>query len=857
MNLLSAFAIPLLRGAAVAALVAGLADGWAMALGGGADMYALALGTLLLAIGWGACHRGSARPPARAAFLWLVIGGCALPMLSAWASWSGLFGVVFVLPLRVLGARLSAFLEDAERPALVFGAQALGAALGVAWIAAAGLGFGGFVLMAAIAGFTTSSAPEVRSEPAGLDLPPWSRVAQYVTGMALGAGLVWGVALLAPLLRVHDASDAFADARAVLTLAAIVLVGWLTLGAFLADRGIGLTLAAAAAAAAALALPAAVRNWLAFSEPATFDALLRQSWLRSLLRTDTPRLPELHFAYVPVLMVVGAALVMLLYATALRAWIGRRPTGPHRLAPSLIGAGIALVVSTLPLLDGEAGAVRVGMAASCALMIAAIGMLVVAESGLLLRALTAGVVLIAAVWQLRPPPVPQPGFAIQDAREWSVCADADGRALQAAARGALWRVVGATAPDGSRSERLARGRNLLTPDLDAPGPWTREVEAALTLRPGAQRMMFAGVPHPASLRAAAAGGVGAAIYAGEAAAARLLAARDPAGYGLEFGQADSVARAPGAYDLILLRADALWDTDLPLLRAGLAAQAAQRLAPGGFCLLALGPEQLAPGILPSLLAAWREIFPRLTLYVIPDGLRGARLLLVAARHLEGEWPAALSALQLTAPMVADIARNADRARLAPPLPRVRAALAGTVPRLADPFAPVRRAAVTLLELAPATADASPSPTLLRAYALHYAAQEYSTHDTFVAPGPEAIEVRRAPLEELLRLARAHPESAWLHELWSDAAGTLAAKREVALVEEFLRPLREELGWRDAGITLALARASAELMDEEEARALLAELLAARPADPGALELLRILDGAGSLAPDAHGQHGHD
>jgi len=97
----------------------------------------------------------------------------------------------------------------------------------------------------------------------------------------------------------------------------------------------------------------------------------------------------------------------------------------------------------------------------------------------------------------------------------------------------------------------------------------------------------------------------------------------------------------------------------------------------------------------------------------------------------------------------------------------------------------------------------------------------------------------------------------MRAIWSDAAGTLAAKREVELAEEFLGPLRTELGWRDTGITLALARAAAEMLDEDEARTLLEEVLASEPSQPAALELLRALDSGAGLAPDAHQGHGHD
>jgi len=859
MNLLIASVLPLLRGAAVAALIAGLADSWAISLGGGSAMQALSLGALLLATGWGACHRGTARPPTRASFLWLVIGGCALPMLSAWAPWSGLFGAIFVLPLRVLGARLTAFIAAADRPATVFGAQLFGAALGLAWVAGSGLGFGGFVLAAALAGMTTTTAPAVNAEPEGQDLPLWSRVTQRFSGIMLGAGLYGSFALLAPLVRVHDASDAIADARAVLTLALIAWIAWITLGVFLGEHRSGPVLCAVTASVAAFCLPIAVSNWLAFSEPIAFDGLLRLPALRSLLHTDVPRLPEEHFAYVPLMIFVGAGLPALLLAVTTRGWLGKRPSGPLRLAPLLIGGGIAMVMHSLPIFETGSSAVGVGLFAECALLLAAIGMLTTAETGLAVRAVTAGVALIAAIWLLRPPAPPQPAFSILEAREWFVTAAPDGSPLQAAARGALWRVVGSEEVDGARSERLARGRNLLTPDLDADGPWTRELDFALSIHPGARRLLFAGAPHPASLRAAARAGVEFAALAGDAASLALLEARDPEGYGLTLTHVGSIARAPGEYDLILLRSGALWDEDLPLLRASVAAQAARRLSAHGFCLLALGPEQLAPGILPGLIAAWREIFPHVTLYAVPDGLRSMRLLVVAANHAEGEWPEVLRAMQLSPAQVGELVLRSGRAMLAPPLPRVRAALAGTVFRLVDELASVRRASAVLEELAPLSAEGQdpPPPTLLRAYALHYAAQEYSAHDTYLTPGADAIEISREALDELLRLACAHPDSAWMRAIWSDAAGTLAAKREVELAEEFLGPLRTELGWRDTGITLALARAAAEMLDEDEARTLLEEVLASEPSQPAALELLRALDSGAGLAPDAHQGHGHD
>ncbi len=860
MNLLSALFLPLVRGAAVAALFTGIADSWAVALGGAADLRALATGAMLIAIGWGACHRGTAKPPARASFLWLAAGGLALPLLSPAAPWAGLAGCVLILPLRVLGARLSALLATSARPSLTLTVHAAAAFLGVAFAERFGLGLGGFALVAALAGMTTAGTAQPPEHPDEQEMPTWERITRRTSGLLLGAGLAAIAAALWPMLRAFDASDAASDAQAMLALGCVLLIAWLTIGVPAAESRWSASIAALFVAATGLLLPFAMRNWAAYSQPLAFDGLLRMPALRSFLGFNAPRLPEAHFAYVPLLVIVGAGLMALMAGAGVRAWLGRRPDGPFGMAPLFLGAGFMQVVLSLPAFDAPHASTGLVFFATLALIGAALSILVAAKDRLAVRIPISLAIGIAALMIARPALVPDLAFPVQDVKNWRVASTAEGVALATTARDVVWRVVEPEVGQGFSGQFLAAGRNLVTPELDEPGTWVRELDLALALRPGARRALFVGPPHPASLRAAARTGVREAELATPSAAADLLALRNPQGYGLALSHCESLARSHGEFDLIVLRSLALWDESWNLLRVGTAAQAARRLAPGGICVLALAPEQLPPGALPGLIGAWGEIFYEGALYAVPDGLRGVRLLLVGAKGEGMVWPDALEAMRLPHESLRAVAHEGRRSHLASPLPRLHAELASTVWRLVDELQSTRRAAEVLAELAPVMATESgapPPPSLLRFYALHYAAQEYSTHDTLLVPGPDAIEVDEQALTELLRLARSYPDAQWMHALWSDVAGTLAAKREVELVETFLRPLREEIGWKDSGITLALARASAEMLDDEDARALLADILEREPEHAGALALLKTLDEASGLAPDAHAGHGHD
>ncbi len=847
-----AILVPLLRGAALTLLLAGVGDALTIALGGGADLRAFAFGAVLLALATGAVHEGAGNPPIHASYLWLGLAA-ALPMFSGLAPLSAIGGLLFLLPLRALGARLSGLFAVSEQPARLAGLHAAGAALALAWAAANGLGLSGYLLAFVAAGLLIVRAPTpaVGGEGDGFERAP--RLELRVARFGLGAGLAWLFLLLVPAARAFDSSHAGNDALALLACAACAALGWLTFGALVADSRRVDVWAALATAAAGLVAPFVARTLEDLSQPMAFDGRLRAGLLQTLFHPDAPRLPEEHPAYVPWVMLITVALPVVLAAVALRGTLGRKPTGPDDLAPVLAGAGVALVTFSLPFASVAGTAPWIGTAALAALLGAALCELAARPGPRRLRAGAGLAIVAAAAAWARPFPPPRLEFPIADARAWTIARAADGSALAITARAAAVRIV--EHPGADREQYLAHGRNLLTPELDAEGIWTRDVDLALRCAPGARRVLLAGAAHPASLRALARAGVSAAVVAGDPAAVELLRRRDPAGYGLALGSAPSLARARGEFDLVLMRSLAQWDEEVSLLRAWAATQALHHAGEAGACVLALDPEQCVPRVFPSLLAAWRRVFASVHVVIEPDGLRSVRLLLVGFGTAR-ELPEELAPLALPPAWVARAADAGSLSRLLAPLPRVHADLAETAWRLVDELRAERRAAAVLEELA-GFAGGDATPTLLRAAALQLAAQEYSTHDTYLQQGAEAIEVSRPALEELALWARAWPQSAWVRATWADAGATLAAKREVGLVEEFVRPLRDELGWREAGITLPLARAALELLDPEAARTLLEEVLAADPVNAEAADLLRVLEGEKALAPDAHEGHEHD
>lgn len=853
-------------------------DSLAVAFGQGAEAVRLASGFLLLALGRGALHRGGGRLPLRAAPLWFGVVGLA-PLLAAFAPMTAIVAAALLyLPLRALGARLGGrlaarALESPAAAAREVGVLLFAAALGAAVVLHAGLGQLGFLVVWLGLLLTTSQRALADPPREALRMPKAPTTVRLAVGLLAAAAVLLAL-FLAPAATSFDLGTARDDAVRFALVAGLFLVGWATLGAPLAElrRGpLALVLLAAAFGAAAPRVAAQLQH---LSDPETFHALVSGARFRSLLGVADPRVPPQHWGFVPLVTLPFAALPAVLAGALLRATM-RPADGPGHLGPALLGAGAAAAVA-----GAVGGPLPWGGTVAAALAFAAAFLLLPATlppGGA--RAGLGGAVLLAAAAFLRPVPQPEPHLPMEGVLEWRV-AEVDGEPLQENGASGVARIVvrGVGAPDDPRY--LALGRTFLTPPLDQGGPWTQEAVLFSSLAPAGGAMVVGGLHADGLERLTDTGRDPLALAADPALGhvlVRHLAASTtrPLPDRAELFLGATPTRLGGKWPLVLMRTEAPWAVDARLFRTETAVEVRSRLQPGGLAVLSLDAGRLVPGLFPDLVASWRRVFPRLDVFLVPDGLTSVRLALVGS---DGALPpepqpgseAALASVGLPLgpgdlellrlpPAAVDALAAAGRTGdLLGPMPRFRARLGDTAWRIADGFRTQERRAAALGELAALVPDdAGGGATLLRAVAAQAAAQRYSSHDDLLVFSPDAVEVSAEALATMLELARAHPDSALLRAWWGRAATLLRLKREVELVETYLAALHDELGWREPRVTLALANAALEMLDPEAAAGLVAEVLAEHPADPTAVELRRrIEDEAGPIFPDPHAGHDH-
>ena len=848
-------------------------DSLAVAFGQGAEAARLASGFLLLALGRGALHRGGGRLPLRAAPLWFGVVGLA-PLLAAFAPITAIVAAALLyLPLRALGARLGGRLaaRSLESPAAAareVGVLLFAAALGAAVVLHAGLGQLGF-LVAWLGLLLTTSQRALPDPPReALRMPKAPTTVRLAVGLLAAAAVLLAL-FLAPAATSFDLGTARDDAVRFALVAGLFLVGWATLGAPLAELRRGPLVTVLLAAAFGAVAPRVAAQLQHLSDPETFHALVSGERFRSLLGVADPRVPPQHWGFVPLVTLPIAALPAVLAGALLRATM-RPADGPGHLGPALLGAGAAAAVA-----GAAGGPLPWGGTVAAALAFAAAFLLLPATlppGGA--RAGLGGAVLLAAAAFLRPVPQPEPHLPMEGVLEWRV-AEVDGEPLQEDGASGVARIVvrGTGAPDDPRY--LALGRTFLTPPLDETGPWAQEAVLFSSLAPAGGAMVVGGL-HGASLRELLTSGRDPLALAADPALGRVLLRAFPElGRDAETWLGATPTRLGGKWPLVLMRTEAPWAVDARLFRTETAAEVRSRLQPGGLAVLSVDAGRLVPGLFPDLVASWRRVFPRLDLFLVPDGLTSVRLALVGS---DGTLPpepqpgseAALAAvglplgpgdlelLRLPPAAVEALAAAGRPGDLLGPMPRFRARLGDTAWRIADAFRTQERRAAALGELAALVPDdAGGGAALMRAVAAQAAAQRYSSHDDLLVFSPDAVEVSAEALATMLELARAHPDSALLRAWWGRAATLLRLKREVELVETYLAALHDELGWREPRVTLALANAALEMLDPEAAAGFVAEVLAEHPADPTAVELRRrIEDQAGPIFPDPHAGHDH-
>jgi hypothetical protein len=583
--------------------------------------------------------------------------------------------------------------------------------------------------------------------------------------------------------------------------------------------------------------------------------------LREWSAFDEPILPEESALYVPVLTIVAFGLLTALLAVTLRCWLRPRRTSASSIAPLLAGAGATLLLCGLS--PSEKLLPVIVSVAALMLTISAVALWIANTDAGRTRYLGIGVVIVVGAFGLRVIERPTTGFPLRDNFDWQLqLADADSDFRAGTELHDIgWVSVPRRFTRGSADALAMEGasflfdsRNRLTPDPSRSGAQAAELLMAAALTADPQRVLLVGCPEKRSTVALRDRVAPQFTFACDTPQLVPLAL-DGTGIAGTATVQRSLASTDGPFDLVFLRGSGMWEERRSVLRVELLRQASLRLDNGGVCVFACAAEQLVPGLLPQWIAEFRRVYDEVAVYVLPDGLRNARVLVVGRDPVatdDGDaWPQELRALQVELP---DDLGDGSYWMFRGPLRPTERFLQPTTWKLIPELDDIDRAAAVLAELAQLEKPGTAS--LVRFYAEQLEAQEYSVHDTFLDRNPFAIESSAAALDALLVTTRAYPESVSLEEVWSNVGVILVEQREVAWMQEYFTALYEELGWRRKEVLLVLAHAAIETLDFERADELVEAILREAPDFGPALELRELVAAGETVPHDAHAGHNH-
>ncbi len=855
-------------------VVAGAASSAALALGGSTAHGLLAWTLLALAVGVGMLRPSVGGRVHLAAAVCVGGGAFVLNNVPPWLGMVMLAGLVF--PVAVLGRRF----------AWCWGRQVRGgwpliftATLCAALLCQIGTGPWLYLLMVlgvALPPMPRPPATSAQGNPADiLAVTPVRRLS-----VLLGAAATsYAIFALLPFWLTFDSGSVVQDIRRLVTVSALLVLGWSTLGA---GFGVGRNrplYAALMCAVAAIGLVKAATTLDRLGEAEIFNSLMGWLPLLNILGEET-RLSEIHWAWTPILTTVSAALPLIALGAVLRTTIGARESAlPANQAISLMlcGASLAVLVFGLvahPLLGGS----RLAAAVCLLLATAVVAALEIRPRNL--AATVAGLaVLVPLAWQGLPG-TPQTGFPFFGYFDYHLVEDAGGRRAEVHALQSVERVFERNASEFLGRHLLADARNLVqvSPELEMD----RRADALLPLlfvdQP--KRALVAGTPHAGTLRALRQAGVRQVHWAVDPPELANLAWRfhpDWAGLALD-GLSATVAEADDGFDYVLLREDAVWERRRSNFLPAQLRHAVQRLASGGVIAVALDPMRLVPGLI-------RPIADTLSaatgnpakIMVMPHGLQAPTVLVLARKGLPlspQAQPAAarigvLAALNDTThpihpptdltlfEVVADRDRSDSFAMLlAGPLPHLSLALSSTPPFPTEELLPWRRAAGVLSGLDPATANSENQLGIAAILSDYMASQTWSLKDLQQIPLDRKVDVQHEILDELARLARANRSSDLLRRTCESFAWLLVQQREVEWNLQFLEVLVDECGWRSPQLLWAYGEVLNEMLEPEEAEKLAHEALDLQPGFELAEALIRKIHGEDDGLEDRHEHEGH-
>lgn len=844
---------------ALAGTLLGVSECVGLALGGATLDYFLAAAFLLLALGLGARHEGAGFVPLRASYALLGLAG-VLPMLAGFAPLGAAFSVFLFLPLRATGARLAAAITatGSATSLLAFGTF-FGWLLTTAW--APGLpGFLGLWLVAGVLQRYVIPAPKTDQAT------PAPAIRNLLPSLFTGAGVVVVFLMLSPYLALLDSGSMQQDLRRGLGLGAVFFAFWFTFANALGESKLRLYIAALSAFALAALVGIFFQLVTFHASPEGYQGWLTNTRLLAWAEADTRVLSEESSAYAPILAIVMFGIPCALIALLLRTSIKTDAThpGPNFLSPMLGGAGIALLAAAV--LPSTTLLPSLPPLASALLFLSGGAALWAASSNKVVRA-TGVVGALVAGGLLLPAEAPKHlQFPLLDAFVWH-------SKQQQADFFSLPRVLERTS--GSPEEDLDRvhlfdGRNQLSLAMENVDVQRKEAYFAKALAGAPESICWVGIPNP-QVAEVLLEGVTQLTLACDPPSLAQMALRNLPNEALDFR--NGLAHSDGPYDLIFMESSSMWEGRHSLMRAELLRQASLRLKNDGVCAFVISPSELVPGFLPQWVEEFQDIFAQTSVFVLPDGLNGVRLLLAGRRPTEenSAWPLPKGELATTLEVLGLPLFNADdllslQVQLPNPVGAghpflfqgpfrpADAALSATAYQLIAELTLEDRASAVLAELQSYEVEGNTS--MLGFYAKHFDAQEYSVHDTYLAKNPFATETSAEALDLLMLATKQFPNAAPMRRTWAEVGVGLVEAREVEWVEHYFNQLWKDFQWTDAEIRLALAHSAMELLDFEMALEHLNFILDKFPNFLPAKELKQLAENEQQAPSDSHAGHNH-
>jgi len=425
------------------------------------------------------------------------------------------------------------------------------------------------------------------------------------------------------------------------------------------------------------------------------------------------------------------------------------------------------------------------------------------------------------------------GNPFHDFFRYQVVVNQNKKIGQFISHGQIFRVMERNSSDTLGRWHLASGREVLTTDAADRPLLASGALLALAAQPVAKSALLIGHPEPTMVKEWQRTGVQKVDLSSDPVdQTRLDWLFNPDWAGIKINQILSLKMAQSQnYDLVLVAPAAPWRAGESPLRPGWLKKIAACVGKDrvGALLIPLNhlPAELAPNLLKEFSEAFAEV-GECRSWLILRGLQTPALLLIAGPPSQSDAFSPLIKIGLEANGC--LLENWGDAKLLeiPPTPfeltsnsvKKSAAWARLRQRIANGVPKEVLAAEALQSLPPTSVSSALSTFLSQ--------QQWTLVDSQFVPELQKLDLTHHALMGFLELARSHPKSKVVRQLWISLAQILVEKREVEWNQEALPILLNELGWRHPVLLWAAGTAALEALEPDLALSLAKEALVILP-----------------------------